>query len=116
MFVVKWEPRTFVSDHSPEMRDRKIAVRPYKCVSIHSRVCLCEDVTYIGLGVKQRERQHREKRESENPLFVLFGNNHRAVLVPTVSARWCPSPMCHVFETGRREEDQEWHVEQGSTA
>lgn len=56
----------FVSGHSPQTWDRKIVICPYKCVSIHSRVCLCKEMTDMGLGVKQRERE-REKRESEDP-------------------------------------------------
>ena len=89
---------------------------------------MCEEMTDIRLGVKhnatwkeerekEREKERGGERESEREaLFTLFGNNHRVESVPTVNARWCPSPMCHVFETGRREEDQEWHAEQRSAA
>lgn len=80
---------------------------------------MCEEMTDIGAGCETDREGVRDTPREEGerePSFVPFGNNHRSKLVPTVSARWCPSPLCHVFETGRREEDQEWHVEQGSTA
>lgn len=67
-------------------------------------------------GARDSETEDGRRGREREPLFTLFGNNHRVKLVPTVNARWCPSPACHVFETARREEDQEWHVEQRSPA
>ena len=72
-------------------------------------------LTDIWTGVNRETEMHREKRETENPC-LLFGSSHGFGLVPAVGARWFPSPSSHVFEARRREEDQEWHVEQGSTA
>lgn len=85
---------TFVSHHSLEKWDCKIVICPYKCVSIHSWVCLCEEMTDIGLGVKQREREretHQEKGESENPCSCCLA----IITEPNLCQQWVPDGAHH---------------------
>ena len=85
---------SLVSERSLETRDRKIVACPYKCVSIHSRVCLCEEMTDIGLGVKRRPGQtHRGMRESENPCSCCLA----AITEPNSCQQWEPDGASHHF-------------------
>ena len=79
----------FFSGHSLETWNHKIVMFWQMC--IHPLMSLFMQ----GMpSVKMEGEGDTPRNEGEwKPLFILFGNNHRAELVPAVRARWCPSPI-----------------------
>lgn len=79
----------FVPDHSEEMWNHKIVLCPYKCVSIHSWVCLCVEMTNINLGVKQKGERHTKKNRRAKTLV------HAANHIPNLCQQWVPDGAHH---------------------
>lgn len=73
------------------MGNHQIIVRPHKFVFIDTWVCFCLGDERNSAGCETEEEGDTPRSEGEwKPLFMLFGNNHWAELVPAAESQMVP--------------------------